>query len=108
MGLYEWLFGKKRKLRLTLFGFIRTNDSADSLPLEDQAVPGLLQSQYFRAITACRQWKCPKCGGVLGKGLLGNLIHPGENADAISGTATCMKCDAQFAQADVYAGMYDT
>jgi hypothetical protein len=66
----------------------------------------LHHEQPFRAVTACKEWKCPKCGGLLGKTVLGILIQPGGNADSISGTATC-PCGGEFRQSDVYSGMFD-
>jgi rRNA maturation protein Nop10 len=45
-------------------------------------------------------WKCPKCGGVLRKGV-------GAVFAATIGTATCGGCGAKFSQSDVYGGKYD-
>ena len=47
-------------------------------------------------------WKCPKCGGILEKGL-GSLFAGAQ----IVGVATCGGCHAQFPQSDVYGGKYD-
>jgi len=58
-------------------------------------------------ITSCRLWKCPSCGEVLEKGALGKVVHPGEPASRIVGTATCGKCGAKYSQSDVYGGRYD-
>jgi ankyrin repeat protein len=45
-------------------------------------------------------WKCPKCGGILQKGV-GRMF-----AETI-GIATCGGCGAKFNQSDVYGGKYD-
>jgi hypothetical protein len=51
-------------------------------------------------------WRCPQCRAVLKKGL--NLKDLGYNPEVmIDGTATCTKCNGQFAQSDVYDGRYD-
>jgi hypothetical protein len=60
-----------------------------------------------RKISSCREWTCPRCGGLLGKTILGSpFAQPGGSADAIVGTASC-PCGAEYRQSDVYAGAYD-
>ena len=58
-------------------------------------------------VTDCNFWKCPNCGEVLNKGLLGTIFCVGQPTDGIVEAGTCGKCAASFSQADIYGGKYD-
>lgn len=47
-----------------------------------------------------KHWQCPKCGGVLEKGV-------GRRFKKVIGSATCGGCGAKFSPEDVYGGKYD-
>jgi len=58
-------------------------------------------------VTSCRIWKCPKCGELLKKPSLGTVWQVGDPISKVAGTGTCLKCGAEFNQADIYGGRYD-
>jgi hypothetical protein len=60
-----------------------------------------------KTVTACKIWKCPNCQEVLKKGALGTIWQSGDPIVKVAGTGTCLKCGAQFSQADIYGGHYD-
>ena len=80
------------------------DDAIKSLKQEMEAsAPAAPQQSQKSAISTPSKsdyWNCPKCGGLLQKGV-GAMF-----AETI-GVATCGGCGAKFSQSDVYGGKYD-
>ena len=92
MSLWSWI-------RARMVGGHRRGESGPvrSAPTETGSV-----------VTDCRLWKCPNCGVLLERAGLGTVWQAGDPLARVAGTSTCTKCGAEFPQADVYGGRYDS
>jgi ssDNA-binding Zn-finger/Zn-ribbon topoisomerase 1 len=62
---------------------------------------------WRRKISRSKFWKCPQCGLVIQKKLLGKRWKSGESLGRIHGEGWCPGCAAYLPQKEVYGGKYD-
>jgi hypothetical protein len=62
---------------------------------------------WRRKVSRSKFWKCPQCGLLIRKELLGKRWKPGDSLSRVNGEGRCPGCAAHLAQKEIYGGKYD-